>query len=148
MNLLQMRKVTYKNTYNTLQIILTLSRDYILCSKHSSLVNTSILILSSREPWIQMGSENKIPGIQIITVYQITKRHYFLIRKKKCSSTCVLAIFEMAAMPFPCGLVTVQKVKVLGNIEINNYDFVIPLRAKRVGEFIEIRNKKFHPPVY
>ena len=25
---------------------------------------------------------------------------------------------------------------------------IIPLRAKRVGEFIEIRHKKFHPPVY
>ena len=24
----------------------------------------------------------------------------------------------------------------------------IPLRAKRVGEFIEITHKKFHPPVY
>ena len=24
----------------------------------------------------------------------------------------------------------------------------IPLRAKRVGEFIEIRQQKFHPPIY
>ena len=31
-----------------------------------------------------------------------------------------------------------------------DWDFhvVIPLRAKLVGEFIEIRHKKFHPPVY
>ena len=27
-------------------------------------------------------------------------------------------------------------------------DSFIPLRAKRVGEFIEIRHKKFHSPVY
>ena len=26
--------------------------------------------------------------------------------------------------------------------------FVFPLLAKRVGEFIEIRDKKFHPPLF
>ena len=25
---------------------------------------------------------------------------------------------------------------------------IIPLRAKRVGEFIEIKQNKYHPPVY
>ena len=31
--------------------------------------------------------------------------------------------------------------------EINRH-IIIPLRAKRVGEFIEIKQNKFHPPVY
>ena len=31
---------------------------------------------------------------------------------------------------------------------VSIYKTFIPLRAKGVGEFIEIRQKKFHPPVY